>query len=201
MDKWLEELIDKHVDTETGALNREDFTAEYSTEAPKQMVPKTVFNEKNEELKNANTTLEELSKTDNTEELKSQLEQYETKITDLEKERKEERKVLALKGALKDTVDPEFVSTLLKDSVDYDEESGELKGMEEVLKEYKEKQPYLFNQADESSTQKNETVIPEVDNKQLTNPEGSVLTKGDILGIKDRTERLEAIANNKQLFK
>lgn len=197
MDKWLEELIDKHIDTETGALDKEGFTADYSTEAPKQVVPKSVFNEKNEELKEAKGTLEQLSKTDNTEELKGKLEEYETRLTELQTERKEERKALAIKEALKDTVDPAFVSTLLKDKVEFDEESGELKGFEEALKEHRENQPYLFK----DSEQNNEPEIPAVDNNQLANPEGNALTKKDILNIKNKSERLEAIKNNKQLFK
>lgn len=196
MEKWLEELIDKHIDTETGTLDKEGFAADYSTEAPRQVVPKSVFNDKNEELKDARQTLEELNKTDNTEELKGKLEEYETKLTELQTERKEERKALAIKDSLKDTVDPNFVATLLKDKVEFDEESGELKGFEEALKEHREQQPYLFK----SSEQNNEPEIPDVDNKQLANPEGNVLTKQDILNIKGRAERLDAIANNKHLF-
>lgn len=197
MEKLVKELIDKHVDKDTGVIDVEGFTADYSTEAPKQLVPKSVFNEKNEELKEANQTLEELNNTDNTEELQTKLKDYETKLTELQTERKEERKALAIRESLKDTVDPNFVATLLKDKVEFDEETGELKGFEEVLNEHREQQPYLFK----SSEQNNEPEIPAVDNKQLANPEGKVLTKRDVLNINDRTERLEAIKNNKHLFK
>lgn len=193
MEKWIAELIDKHIDTETGALDKEAFAADYSTEAPKRVVPKSVFNEKNEELKDARETLEELNKTDNTEELKGKLEEYETKLTELQTERKEERKALAIKESLKDTVDPNFVATLLKDKVEFDEESGELKGFEEALKEHREQQPYLFKD--------NEPEIPKVDDKQLANPQGSALTSKDIVNMGNRAERLEAIKNNPHLFK
>lgn len=190
MDKWLIELLDKHVDAETGALDKEGFTAEYSTEAPRRVVPKTVFNEKNEELKEARTTLDELKGANNTEELEGKLKEYESKLQVIQ----EEKKALALQQALTGTVDPEFVSSLIKDKIELDEE-GNFKGLEETLNEYKEKRPYLFKQE-----QKEEEKTIQTNNKKLANPEGSVLTRQDILNIGDRAERLEAIKNNKHLF-
>lgn len=194
MEQWITDLLEQHTNEE-GGFDVEAFKAGYDTEAPKQHVPKSEFNKKNDELKEARDTLKKLEESDNGEDLKKQLEEYQAKLKEVEQERADEKKQQAILGALTDAVDPEFVASLIKDDVELDDD-GNVKGLEDLLKEKKEKQPYLFK-AEEKKEEKEKV---EVDNEKLPNQQSTPLTKKSILAIKDRAERQEAIAQNIEYF-
>lgn len=197
MEKWLEDLINEN--TKDEVLDVEAFKEAYDSEAPKHTVPKSVFNEKNNDLKEAQNTLKELQESNDTKELEDKLNDYKKKLEALEQERADERLNNALSEALADAHDVEFVTSLLKDKVELDED-GNVKGLEDIVKETKEKQPYLFKpEEDNEASKEGETI--KVDNSKLKNTKTPPMTKEDIFNIKDKTERLEAIKANPQLFK
>lgn len=197
MEKWLVDLINEN--TKDEVLDVEAFKEAYDSEAPKHTVPKSVFNEKNNDLKEAQNTLKELQESNDTKELEDKLNDYKKKLEALEQERADERLNNALSEALADAHDVEFVTSLLKDKVELDED-GNVKGLEDIVKETKEKQPYLFKpEEDNEASKEGETI--KVDNSKLKNTKTPPMTKEDIFNIKDKTERLEAIKANPQLFK
>lgn len=197
MEKWLEDLINEN--TKDEVLDVEAFKEAYDSEAPKHTVPKSVFNEKNNDLKEAQNTLKELQESNDTKELEDKLNDYKKKLEALEQERADERLNNALSEALADAHDVEFVTSLLKDKVELDED-GNVKGLEDIVKETKEKQPYLFKPEEDNEAGKEGETI-KVDNSKLKNTKTPPMTKEDIFNIKDKTERLEAIKANPQLFK
>lgn len=197
MEQWITDLLDQHINEE-GGFDVDAFKAGYDAEAPKQYVPKSEFNKKNDELKEARDTLKKLEESDNGEDLKKQLEEYQTKLKEVEQERRDEKKQQAILSALADAVDPEFVASLIKDNVELDDD-GNVKGLEDLLKEKKEKQPYLFKQ-EEKKEEQEETETKEVDNDKLPNQQSTPITKEDIMKEKDKGKRLELIKEHSELF-
>lgn len=195
MEQWLTDLLQQHINDE-GTFDTDGFGSAYDAEAPKHSVPKAVFNEKNDELKEAKQTLEQLESTDNSEDLKAELEKYQSRLKEVETERQEERKQQALIKALDDAVDPDFVADLIKGEVELNDK-GELEGLDELLSARKEKQPYLFKQAKE---EKKEEQTEKVDNEKLPKQQSTPLTKEDIMKVKDKGKRLELIGDNPELF-
>lgn len=192
MEQWITDLLDQHINEE-GGFDVDAFKAGYDAEAPKQYVPKSEFNKKNDELKEARETLKSLEESDSTEDLKKELADYQTKLKEVEQERASEKKQQAILSALTDAVDPEFVASLIKDNVELDDD-GNIKGLEDLLKEKKEKQPYLFKQEEKKEKR------VEVDNQRLTNTKARPLTKDDIMSIEDDEKREEAINANLHVF-
>lgn len=195
MEKWLEALLVEHIGEDVEGLAA--FKEAYDSEAPLRNVPKHVFNETNNELKEARNTLKELQESNDTKELEEKLNDYKEKLEALEQERTDERLNNALSAALADAHDIEFVSSLLKDKVELDED-GNVKGLEDIVKETKEKQPYLFKVEEAKEEPKEPEVV--VDNSKLTNTKSTPLTKQDIASIKNKAERLEAIQANPHLY-
>ena len=95
--EWIIDILKKY-QKEDGTIDLATAEQEIKSEFPKQAVPKTVFNEKSEQLRTANATIDELKNNskggqDNkdsqgNEELQTQLEKYKNRIAELEAQEK-----------------------------------------------------------------------------------------------------------------
>ena len=117
-------------------------------EAVKGFVPKERFDEVNGKLKEANTTIDTLKKSNaDNEELKKQVKEYKEKVTILEATAANARKEYALKDKLKEAgvVDADYI--IYKqggiDKFTFDKEGNPV-GIDDVVKPLKESSPHLF---------------------------------------------------------
>lgn len=117
-------------------------------ETIKGFVPKERFDEVNGELKEANTTIDTLKKSNaDNEELQKQVKEYKEKVTILEATAANTRKEYALKDKLKEAgvVDADYI--IYKqggiDKFTFDKEGNPV-GIDDVVKPLKESSPHLF---------------------------------------------------------
>lgn len=117
-------------------------------EAVKAYVPKERFDEVNGKLKEANTTIDKLKKDNqDNEELQKQVNQYKTKVTELETAAANTQKEYALKDKLKEAgvLEPDYI--IYKqgglDKFTFDKDNKPI-GVDDVLKPMKESSPHLF---------------------------------------------------------
>lgn len=117
-------------------------------EAIKGFVPKERFDEVNGKLKEANTTIDTLKKSNaDNEELQKQVKEYKEKVTILEATAANTRKEYALKDKLKEAgvVDADYI--IYKqggiDKFTFDKEGNPV-GIDDVVKPLKESSPHLF---------------------------------------------------------
>jgi len=150
--QWILDLIAKH--TKEGVLDTEALTKEINTEFPKHAVPKSEFNEANEKLKTANTTIETLKKNNgDNETLQNTIKQHEATIKELQDEATNSAKTYALKEQLSKSgvLDPDYL--IYKqgglEKFNFDKE-GKPIGVDDVIKPYKEDKAlsHLFKAAD-----------------------------------------------------
>lgn len=156
--QWLLDLIAKH--TKDGVIDTEALTKEINTEFPKHAVPKSEFNDINEQLKTANGTIKDLKKgnADN-ETLQGTIKEHEKTIVKLQLESANTTKTYALKEQLSKAgvMDPDYL--IYKqgglEKFNFDKE-GKPIGVDDVLKPYKEDKAmtHLF-QAGKSGTDYN----------------------------------------------
>lgn len=138
--QWLLDLITKH--TKDGVLDTESLTKEINTEFPKHAVPKSEFNDINEQLKTANNTIKDLKK-DNAENeaLQNTIKQHEQTIQKLQDDAANTTKTYTLKEQLSKSgvLDPDYL--IYKqgglDKFNFDKE-GKPIGIDDVLKPLKE---------------------------------------------------------------
>ena len=117
-------------------------------ETIKGFVPKERFDEVNGKLKEANTTIDTLKKSNaDNEELQKQVKEYKEKVTILEATAANTRKEYALKDKLKEAgvVDADYI--IYKqggiDKFAFDQEGNPV-GIDDVVKPLKESSPHLF---------------------------------------------------------
>lgn len=117
-------------------------------ETIKGFVPKERFDEVNGKLKEANTTIDTLKKSNaDNEELRKQVKEYKEKVTILEATAANTRKEYALKDKLKEAgvVDADYI--IYKqggiDKFTFDNEGNPV-GIDDVVKPLKESSPHLF---------------------------------------------------------
>lgn len=117
-------------------------------ETIKGFVPKEWFDEVNGKLKEANTTIDTLKKSNaDNEELQKQVKEYKEKVTILEATAANTRKEYALKDKLKEAgvVDADYI--IYKqggiDKFTFDKEGNPV-GIDDVVKPLKESSPHLF---------------------------------------------------------
>lgn len=117
-------------------------------ETIKGFVPKERFDEVNGKLKEANTTIDTLKKSNaDNEELQKQVKEYKEKVTILEATAANTRKECALKDKLKEAgvVDADYI--IYKqggiDKFTFDKEGNPV-GIDDVVKPLKESSPHLF---------------------------------------------------------
>ena len=138
--QWILDLIAKH--TKEGVLDTEALTKEINTEFPKHAVPKSEFNEANEKLKTANTTIETLKKSNgDNETLQNTIKQHEQTIQKLQDDAANTAKTYVLKEQLSKAgvLDPDYL--IYKqgglEKFNFDKE-GKPIGIEDILKPLKE---------------------------------------------------------------
>ncbi len=131
-------LSEEHAQTAVDAYN----------ETIKGFIPKTRFDEVNEQLKTANATIETLKKDNkDNEALQAEVAKYKTQVTELQTAAANTVKEYALKDKLKEAgaVDADYIiykqGGLDKFTFDKD---GKPVGVEDVLKPLKESSPHLF---------------------------------------------------------
>ena len=147
--EWIKAILDKHIG-EDGVLNLEEAQKEISTEFPKNAVPKSEFNTKIDDLKTANDTINTLQQENkDVDTLQTTINEYKDQITTLEAERAEERKTYAVKEALQSAgvSDVDYMMFKLGE-VEVDEE-GNIKELENKVKELQEANPTFFATEDE----------------------------------------------------
>lgn len=201
--QWIKDIMEKHTD-ENGVLNREAAEQEINAEANKHVIPKEQYNNKVNELKQANETLDTLkNEHKDVEALQTTLSQHEETIDKLQKTNAEQAKKYQLEIALKDAggTDVEYLQFKLGD-VELDDD-GNIKDLENKIKSLKEDNPSFFEEdkeenKDESAANKNGFRVQ--DNKLDNGNPAPKLTKEDISKIDDPDKRLEAIQQNIDLY-
>lgn len=145
--EWIKAILEKHK-AEDGTYNLEAAMAEINTEFPKNAVPKSTFNQTNDDLKAANKLVGTLKK-DNQgiETLQATIKNYETKVSNLEAERVKERTTAQLREALTaaGAVDVDYMIFKMGD-VEADKE-GVIKDLDSRVKQLKEGNPTQFKDA------------------------------------------------------
>lgn len=138
--QWLLDLILKH--TKEGVLDSEALTKEVNSEFPKHAVPKSEFNDVNEQLKTANGTIAELKKSNgDNEKLQGTIKEHEKTIQKLQEDAANTTRTYALKEQLSKSgvLDPDYM--IYKqgglDKFNFDKD-GKPIGVDEVIKPYKE---------------------------------------------------------------
>lgn len=138
-----EDLVAKGLSEEHAQI-----VVEVWNETMKGFIPKTRFDEVNEQLKTANATLETLKKDNkDNEALQAEVTKYKNRVTELETSAANIQKEYALKDKLKEAgvTDADYViykqGGLDKFSFDKD---GKPIGIDDVLKPLKETSPHLF---------------------------------------------------------
>lgn len=200
--QWIKDIMEKHTD-ENGVLNREAAEQEINAEANKHVIPKDQYNNKVNELKQANDTLDTLKKDHkDVEALQTTLSQHEETIDKLQKTNADQAKKYQLEIALKDAggTDLEYLQFKLGD-VELDDD-GNIKDLENKIKSLKEDHPSFFegDQNTEEETPANKNGFRVQDNKLDNGNPAPKLTKEDIRKIEDPDKRLEAIQQNISLY-
>ena len=198
--KWIKDILEKHTD-ENGVLNREAAETEINAEANKHVIPKEQYNNKVNELKQANETLDTLkNEHKDVEALQTTLSQHEETIEKLQKTNAEQAKKYQLEIALKDAggTDVEYLQFKLGD-VELDDD-GNIKDLENKIKSLKEGHPSFFEGDKSTEEDKNKNGFRVRDNKLDKGNPAPKLTKEDISKIEDPDKRLEAIQQNIDLY-
>lgn len=149
----FKELVAKHTG-EDGKLDTEAFVKELNTEMPKNYVPKSEFNSKNDELKEANKTIDGLKKanTDN-EELQKSIDDYKAKAEQAQAELAQTKKDTAIESALRDAgvTDIDYMLYKLGD-IEVDKE-GNIVDLDNKVKSLKESNPTFFGTDDKPANE------------------------------------------------
>jgi hypothetical protein len=145
---WILKLIEKH--TKDGVLDFEALNKEMAIEFPKYAVPKATFNDINEQLKTANTTITELKKNnEDNETLQATIKTHETTIATLKVEADKTRKEYVLKEKLNGLGVTDADYLIFKqggiDKFNFDGDGNPI-GLEETIKPYQESVPHIFKQ-------------------------------------------------------
>ena len=145
--EWLKSILEKAVIIE-GKLDVEGLMKTINTEFAKNAVPKSVFNDTNEQLKTATKTIEELKKSNSdNEELQKKIKEHEDTIKNLQSAAENTKKEYALKDELKKLGVTDVDYLIYKhgglEKFNFDKE-GKAIGLEETIKGYKESIPHIF---------------------------------------------------------
>ena len=145
--EWLRAILGGAKVTD-GVLDAESLLSAIQKEFPKHAVPKAQFNEVNEKLKTAGATIEKMKKDNqDNEALQQEVNDYKTKVKDLETAAQNAQREYALKDQLKaaGVTDADYV--IYKqgglDQFPFDKD-GKPVGVEEMLKPLRESSPHLF---------------------------------------------------------
>ena len=151
--EWIIDILKKY-QKEDGTIDLATAEREIKSEFPKQAVPKTVFNEKSEQLKTANATIDELKNNskgsqDNqdsqgNEELQTQLDKYKKRIAELEAQEKTNAMNYQARSALEKAgiSDVEYGLYLLG-TLEADEQ-GNVKDLDSKINDLRTSKPVFF---------------------------------------------------------
>lgn len=151
--EWIIDILKKY-QKEDGTIDLATAEQEIKSEFPKQAVPKTVFNEKSEQLRTANATISELKNNskggqDNqdgqgNEELQTQLEKYKNRIAELEAQEKTNAMSYQARSALEKAgiSDVEYGLYLLG-TLEADEQ-GNVKDLDNKINDLRTSKPVFF---------------------------------------------------------
>lgn len=164
---WILEIIKKHTN-EDGKVDMSKVNAEIKTEAPKNVVPKDVFNTTNEDLKTANKLVEDLKKDNkDVEDLQKKITDYETEVKNLKEERVKEKAEYTIKEKLKE-VGAKDIDYMLFKLGDYElDKEGNIIELDNKIKSLTEANPGQFEVKDnpENKTKDNKKDYTVIDNK------------------------------------
>lgn len=145
--EWIIDILKKY-QKEDGTIDLATAEQEIKSEFPKQAVPKTVFNEKSEQLRTANATIDELRNSDKNsqgnEDLQTQLEKYKTRIQELELQEKTNAMNYQARSALEKAgiSDVEYGLYLLG-TLEADEQ-GNVKDLDNKINDLRTSKPVFF---------------------------------------------------------
>lgn len=160
--EWIIDILKKY-QKEDGTIDLATAEQEIKSEFPKQAVPKTVFNEKSEQLRTANATISELKNnskggqddqdSQGDEELQTQLEKYKKRIAELEAQEKTNAMNYQARSALEKAgiSDVEYGLYLLG-TLEADEQ-GNVKDLDNKINDLRTSKPVFFK--DEAQTSSN----------------------------------------------
>lgn len=165
--EWIIDILKKY-QKEDGTIDLATAEQEIKSEFPKQAVPKTVFNEKSEQLRTANATISELKNNskggqenqdnkDNqgsqgNEELQTQLEKYKNRIAELEAQEKMNAMNYQARSALEKAgiSDVEYGLYLLG-TLEADEQ-GNVKDLDNKINDLRASKPVFFKEEAQTSS-------------------------------------------------
>lgn len=165
--EWIIDILKKY-QKEDGTIDLATAEQEIKSEFPKQAVPKTVFNEKSEQLKTANATIDELKNNskggqdnqdnqDNqdsqgNEKLQTQLEKYKNRIAELEAQEKTNAMNYQARSALEKAgiSDVEYGLYLLG-TLEADEQ-GNVKDLDNKINDLRASKPVFFKEEAQTSS-------------------------------------------------
>ena len=159
--EWIIDILKKY-QKEDGTIDLATAEPEIKSEFPKQAVPKTVFNEKSEQLRTANATISELRNNskggqDNQvsqgdEDLQTQLEKYKNRIEELETQEKTNAMNYQARSALEKAgiSDVEYGLYLLG-TLEADEQ-GNVKDLDNKINDLRTSKPVFFKDEAQSSS-------------------------------------------------
>ncbi len=192
--QWIKDILTKHTD-ENGVLDAAAAEKEINAEANKHIIPKEQYNNKAEELKETKDTLEQLQKDHkDIEQLQTTIQDYESRMETLEKEKQEQIKQHKLESALKDAggKDVDYLKFKLGD-VELNKD-GSIKDLDNKVKSLQENHPSFFPSKDEGGN-KDKNGFSVLDNK-LNNGGDVPLTKAEIYKQypNDKAKRIELLS-------
>ena len=165
--EWIIDILKKY-QKEDGTIDLATAEQEIKSKFPKQAVPKTVFNEKSEQLRAANATIDELKNNskggqDNqgnqgnqdgqgNEELQTQLEKYKNRIAELEAQEKTNAMNYQARSALEKAgiSDVEYGLYLLG-TLEADEQ-GNVKDLDNKINDLRASKPVFFKEEAQTSS-------------------------------------------------
>lgn len=159
--EWIIDILKKY-QKEDGTIDLATAEQEIKSEFPKQAVPKTVFNEKSEQLRTANATISELKNnskgsqdsqdSQGNEELQTQLEKYKTRIQELELQEKTNAMNYQARSALEKAgiSDVEYGLYLLG-TLEADEQ-GNVKDLDNKINDLRASKPVFFKEEAQTSS-------------------------------------------------
>lgn len=165
--EWIIDILKKY-QKEDGTIDLATAEQEIKSEFPKQAVPKTVFNEKSEQLRAANATISELKNNSKggqenqenqenqdvqgNEELQTQLEKYKNRIAELEAQEKTNAMNYQARSALEKAgiSDVEYGLYLLG-TLEADEQ-GNVKDLDNKINDLRASKPVFFKEEAQTSS-------------------------------------------------
>jgi hypothetical protein len=149
---WIKAILEKHR-KEDGTIDLAAAIQEITAEFPKNAVPKSTFNDTNEQLKTAKGTIETLKKSNgDNETLQKTIKDHEATIAGLQKAASDKDKEFKIKAALEKegALDADYL--IFKagglDKFEMDKE-GAIKDLENLIKQSKENNPTFFKAAED----------------------------------------------------